>query len=651
MLETVDDNRLLYCQGYLSMKRFAITFLLLLTSCGISAETSPTYWQVILSYGPESVELTEATPIQPMAKLPRTPGLEGAPIQINYSMEWLDVSGLTLSTTSDNLPLGYRSAPSEDSPCRILMPEQGIIVLRIAGPPVGANPAALRFTQPQTRRMLGAVTPVPPMFEQSSITLPIQRIITTSARLQGPVGSTKIRDTGPDGNRMVIVVLGDGYTAADLGTGSFTNSTNSLVSAFIGRSPWDVAFGVANVYRIDVESNQSGSDHDPFGTFKDTYFNSSFWVSNIERLLAIDGTGQSRAISAANTHVGAGVWDAIFILVNSTKYGGSGGSIAVSSVHPSASEVILHEYGHTYAGLADEYSTAYPGFPPGDWEPNVDYDFSGPGLKWSIWVEPGTPLPTPATSPYASTVGTFEGARYLTTGIYRPWLNCLMRSLGVGFCPVCKEAHLQTLFGEVSLADTASPPPASLVLVGNTPKNFVISPVPLSGLAYQWKLSGAIQPETGANMPLTAKRIYASLGSPVGSVSGKVSFLSPLIRQFSVGRTINWAIRADCNGNLQADDIDLNLGILLDANQDGTPDECLAIFCCEGSTGNVDCSLDGHTDISDLSALIDNLYISFTPLCCSSEANVDGEGAVDISDLSRLIDFLYITFVPPVACP
>jgi hypothetical protein len=633
------------------MTRFAITFLLLLAACGVYAEDVPTYWQVILSYGPESVELTEATPILPMTKLPRTPGFEGAPIQIAYSMEWLDASGLTLSTTTDYLPLGYRSAPSDDGPCRILMPDQGIIVLRIVGPPAYAAPAALRLSQPQTHRKLGAVTPVPPVFEQSSITLPIQRISLPSARLAGPVGSTKIRNTGPDGNRMVVVVMGDGYTAADLSSGSFTGAASSLVSAFIGRSPWDVAFGVANVYRIDVESNQSGSDNDPFGTFKDTYFNSSFWVAGIERLLAIDGTGQSRAIAAANAYVGAGVWDAIFILVNSTKYGGSGGSIAVSSVHPSANEVILHEYGHTYAGLADEYSDPYPGYPPGDWEPNVDFDFSGPGLKWSIWVEPGTPLPTPAIPTYASTVGAFEGARYQPTGIYRPWLNCLMRSLGVGFCPVCKEAHLQTLFGEVSLTDTASPPPASLVLIGNTPTNFVISPVPLSGLAYQWKLSGTIQAETGANLPLTAERIYTALGSPVGSVSGRVSFSTTLIRKFTVGRTINWAIRADCNGNQQADDIDLNLGILHDANQDGTPDECLAVFCCEGLTGNVDCSLDGNTDISDLSALIDNLYIAFTPLCCASEANVDGEGSVDISDLSRLIDYLYISFTLPAACP
>jgi hypothetical protein len=72
--------------------------------------------------------------------------------------------------------------------------------------------------------------------------------------------------------------------------------------------------------------------------------------------------------------------------------------------------------------------------------------------------------------------------------------------------------------------------------------------------------------------------------------------------------------------------------------------------CCINLTGNVDCDPSDGTDISDLSALIDNLYISFTPLCCSAEANTDGQPGIDISDLSALIDYLYISFTPPAAC-
>lgn len=72
--------------------------------------------------------------------------------------------------------------------------------------------------------------------------------------------------------------------------------------------------------------------------------------------------------------------------------------------------------------------------------------------------------------------------------------------------------------------------------------------------------------------------------------------------------------------------------------------------CCAGSAGNVDCDPGDGCDISDLSALIDNLYIAFGPLCCVPEANVDGQPGIDISDLSALIDYLYISFTPPAAC-
>jgi hypothetical protein len=72
--------------------------------------------------------------------------------------------------------------------------------------------------------------------------------------------------------------------------------------------------------------------------------------------------------------------------------------------------------------------------------------------------------------------------------------------------------------------------------------------------------------------------------------------------------------------------------------------------CCVLTTGNVDCDPADGADISDLTALIDNLYITFTPLCCTEEANIDAQPGIDISDLTALIDYLYITFTPPAAC-
>ncbi len=72
--------------------------------------------------------------------------------------------------------------------------------------------------------------------------------------------------------------------------------------------------------------------------------------------------------------------------------------------------------------------------------------------------------------------------------------------------------------------------------------------------------------------------------------------------------------------------------------------------CCVGRTGNVDCDPLDLVDISDLSRLVDYLYVSFAPLCCTAEANVDGAGSIDISDLSALVDYLYVSFTLPAVC-
>jgi len=72
--------------------------------------------------------------------------------------------------------------------------------------------------------------------------------------------------------------------------------------------------------------------------------------------------------------------------------------------------------------------------------------------------------------------------------------------------------------------------------------------------------------------------------------------------------------------------------------------------CCVGLTGNVDCDPTNNIDISDLSALVDNLYVSLNPLCCDPSANIDGQPGIDISDLSALVDYLYISFTLPAPC-
>ncbi len=72
--------------------------------------------------------------------------------------------------------------------------------------------------------------------------------------------------------------------------------------------------------------------------------------------------------------------------------------------------------------------------------------------------------------------------------------------------------------------------------------------------------------------------------------------------------------------------------------------------CCVGIVGNVDCDAGEGVDIGDLTVLVDHLFISFTPLCCEAEGNVDLVGGVDIGDLTKLVDHLFISFAPLDAC-
>ncbi|MCC6795752.1 MAG: DUF5011 domain-containing protein [Candidatus Hydrogenedentes bacterium] len=488
--------------------------------------------------------ILSAAEIAPMKKQVITPGLDGAVGIVPYSVDWLDASGKSLYTGSLDLPIGQRLFLGPDMPCKGLVPKQSVIVVRIEGPAAKANFTSLRLRRSAGKALDYLSPDMPSSLTKHEVVLPvgkIKRIGEKEAPPPGPLSVAKIQDTGSDTNRLVLVILGDGYTAANLSAGSFTTAAQNALTAFGNKSPWDVLFNGTNVYRVDVESNQQGADREDGqnGTLVDTYFNSTFWTSGIDRLLTIDFTGRSRAISAADAYVGVGVWDYLFVLVNSTVYGGSGGSIGVSSIHASASEVIIHEFGHTFAGLADEYTTAYPGYPAGDGEPNVDFDYALANLKWSAWVDTGTPLPTPDTSTYNGVVGAFQGARYLTTGIYRPTRNCLMKALGTAFCPVCKEAHVVDYFDIVSLADTLQPTAGTTVDVPPAGTLVSVSPLSIPGLTYQWSIDGSpLGGATGSSVT-----VYATdLPTQAATLQLNISYPTSLVRSTSFAENYSWTL-------------------------------------------------------------------------------------------------------------
>ena len=301
------------------------------------------------------------------------------------------------------------------------------------------------------------------------------------------VGTTKIVDHGPDSVRWNLVILGDGYRTTELA--QYHADVQNFVTALRTTPPLDELFCGINVHRIDAVSNESGAD-DPgcaggtpttANTYFDATFCSIFAGTPLDRLLTVD---TALALSVASTQVP--LRHQVLCIVNSSKYGGSGGTVATCSTHAQATQIAIHEIGHSAFGLADEYGGNGVGTPAGEpSQPNVTRDTNRTTNKWRHFVAATTPMPSqcdpgcaasactpPATPPAPNAVGTYEGAIYSDCDTYRPLPSCYMRDYAP-FCPVCAGVIRQTLQPFL--------PPESITLA--TPSiNFLNVPAGMGGV-------------------------------------------------------------------------------------------------------------------------------------------------------------------------
>ena len=181
-------------------------------------------------------------------------------------------------------------------------------------------------------------------------------------------------------------------------------------------------------------------------TFFDATFCTLFNGVPTDRLLTVDS---ARATSVATAQVP--FKHQVLCIVNSSKYGGSGGLIATCSTDGAAALIAIHEMGHSAFGLTDEYGGSGAGIPPAEpAAPNVTRNTDRANNKWRALILPTTPMPSqcnagcmtstcvpPAMPPPAGAVGTYEGGFYSNCNFYRPLPDCKMRSLSAPFCPVC----------------------------------------------------------------------------------------------------------------------------------------------------------------------------------------------------------------------
>lgn len=292
--------------------------------------------------------------------------------------------------------------------------------------------------------------------------------------------------SGEPSAKVDVVILGDGYTPAE--KEKFAADAQRLTDVLFTYSPFRERADDFNVRGINPPAVVSGVNRPSNGTFRHSPSGTTYDAFRAERyILAFDNLGMRRILQHAP-------YEFIVILGNSRTYGGGGiyGLYSTVAADSAWSEYLfVHEFGHHFAALADEYYTSAAVYEASDerpepWEPNVTALHNPGKLKWGHLVEPGTALPTPwpkeafeefqrenqaqraqlradnrpesemnqlfrderkfvtdlfARSPATNTViGAFEGANYAANGYYRSEMNCTMFTRHGRFCQVCRDA-------------------------------------------------------------------------------------------------------------------------------------------------------------------------------------------------------------------
>jgi IgA peptidase M64/peptidase M64-like protein len=296
----------------------------------------------------------------------------------------------------------------------------------------------------------------------------------------------KFHESGDPAQKLDLLILGDGYTAAE--RGKFERDARRLVDVLFRTSPFRERQRDINVWGLCPAAEESGVSRPSQHVYRRSPVGLTYDAFDTERYMLTFENKTFRDI-AANAP-----YDVVEILANASTYGGGGiyglySTVAGGSAW--APYVFVHEFGHHIAGLADEYYTSAVAYLPATdrvepWEPNATALLDPDRVKWRDLVVPGTPLPTPwpkdeydrrskedqekrrelraanrpesdmdalfraeqqratallASGPYAHAVGAFEGANYEARGYFRPQEDCIMFTRDeVPFCLVCRRA-------------------------------------------------------------------------------------------------------------------------------------------------------------------------------------------------------------------
>ncbi len=320
----------------------------------------------------------------------------------------------------------------------------------------------------------------------STLVDPNSRFVNSADR--APAGTvTSLIDNGPPSDKVDLLLISEGYTAAEMP--KFRADSKRLVAKLFATEPFKSRMTDFNVRILEVADAESGAHQPRTNQPRRTRVGAVYNVFDSERyVLTLDNKSFRDIASSAP-------YEFVEILVNEEQYGGGGifNDQATTAVDTAYAEYIfVHEFGHHFAALADEYYTSDVAYETGaaekpePWEPNITALHDPAKLKWRDLVTAGTPLPTPwdrkpfeensyaaqkkrrelratgapestmnalfqeqqtwetkflSSMQYSGKVGAFEGAGYEAKGLYRPEADCIMFTRDeVGFCRVCRRA-------------------------------------------------------------------------------------------------------------------------------------------------------------------------------------------------------------------
>ncbi len=251
----------------------------------------------------------------------------------------------------------------------------------------------------------------------------------------------EIANNGKPEYMVDLVILAEGYTSSE--KEKFYSDAEKVSGYLFDEEPFKSEKNKFNVKAVFVPSEESGTDVPGEHIYKNTAFNTSYYTFDLPRYLT---TSDMKSVYDAAATV---PYDQVYVLVNTESYGGGGiyNFVTICTAGNELSkQVFVHEFGHGFAGLGDEYynsTVAYEDFynlEVEPWEANLTtlVDFEN---KWKSMLDKSTPVPTPRKDKFKNTVGVYEGGGYMNKGIFSPYIDCRMKSNEAKeFCPVCQEA-------------------------------------------------------------------------------------------------------------------------------------------------------------------------------------------------------------------